>query len=197
MAEIATIEHDLDGIAGEFDDRAHRIITCTDDRVCTSTLDCFQRLAHAAEHERELPRAGLRVVGDHRAGDNEGHVVIVGDLDRALQGRVVLGTHRRLHPVQHVPAAVVCVRAVEHSTAFGLDLRGRHGREIPPTSAIETPIRPFDQNPSRSPTVVSSSSIGTRTCSVVSRSRTVTALSSSESKSTVTASGVPISSWRR
>ena len=40
-------------------------------------------------------------------------------------------------------------------------------------------------------------SIGTRTCSVVSRSRTVTASSSSESKSTVTHHGVPTSSWRR
>ena len=36
--------------------------------------------------------------------------------------------------------------------------------------------------------------IGTRTCSVVSRSRMVTALSSRLSKSTVTARGVPISS---
>ena len=42
-----------------------------------------------------------------------------------------------------------------------------------------------------------SPSIGTRTCSVVSRSRTVTASSSSESKSTVTHHGVPTSSWRR
>ena len=41
------------------------------------------------------------------------------------------------------------------------------------------------------------SAIGTRTCSVVSRSRTVTASSSRESKSTVTHHGVPISSWRR
>ena len=38
---------------------------------------------------------------------------------------------------------------------------------------------------------------GTRSCAIESRSRTVTALSSSESKSTVTHSGVPISSWRR
>ena len=40
-------------------------------------------------------------------------------------------------------------------------------------------------------------SMGTRTCSVLSRSRTVTASSSSESKSTVTHHGVPTSSWRR
>ena len=43
----------------------------------------------------------------------------------------------------------------------------------------------------------SSSVTGTRTWSVVSRSRTVTASSSSESKSTVTHHGVPTSSWRR
>ena len=43
----------------------------------------------------------------------------------------------------------------------------------------------------------STSSSGTRACSMVSRSRTVTAWSSSESKSTVTHSGVPTSSWRR
>ena len=42
-----------------------------------------------------------------------------------------------------------------------------------------------------------SRSMGTRTWSVVSRSRTVTARSSSESKSTVTHHGVPTSSWRR
>ena len=40
-------------------------------------------------------------------------------------------------------------------------------------------------------------SSGTRSCVVESRSRTVTALSSSESKSIVTHRGVPISSWRR
>ena len=39
--------------------------------------------------------------------------------------------------------------------------------------------------------------MGTRTCSMLSRSRMVTAWSSSVSKSTVTQSGVPISSWRR
>ena len=39
--------------------------------------------------------------------------------------------------------------------------------------------------------------IGTRTCSSESRSRTVTASSSSDSWSTVIAQGVPISSWRR
>ncbi len=40
-------------------------------------------------------------------------------------------------------------------------------------------------------------SSGTRSWPIVSRSRTVTASSSSESKSTVTQNGVPISSWRR
>ena len=43
----------------------------------------------------------------------------------------------------------------------------------------------------------STSSSFTRACSIVSRSRTVTASSSSDSKSTVTHSGVPTSSWRR
>src|ERR1022692_3713500 len=42
-----------------------------------------------------------------------------------------------------------------------------------------------------------SPSMGARTCSVLSRSRTVTAPSSSVSKSTVTHQGVPTSSWRR
>lgn|GEM_PF-5222764 len=42
-----------------------------------------------------------------------------------------------------------------------------------------------------------SSATGTRVCSIVSRERTVTVSSSSESKSTVTQKGVPISSWRR
>ena len=65
------------------------------------------------------------------------------------------------------------------------------------TVTVDADARPDAQNPRRSATSLSRSSIGTRTCSVVSRSRIVTALSSSESKSTVTHSGVPISSWRR
>src|SRR5699024_6072086 len=47
---------------------------------------------------------------------------------------------------------------------------------------------------SRSARYVYSSARGMRTCSIVSRSRTVTALSSRESKSMVTQNGVPISS---
>ena len=53
------------------------------------------------------------------------------------------------------------------------------------------------QAPSRSFSAGTSSAIGTRTCAIESRSRIVTCRSSSESKSTVTQSGVPISSWRR
>ena len=48
--------------------------------------------------------------------------------------------------------------------------------------------------PARHP---STSEIGMRTCSIVSRSRMVTERSSRESKSTVMQKGVPISSWRR
>ena len=50
------------------------------------------------------------------------------------------------------------------------------------------------QNPRRADTSARRSASGTRTCSVVSRSRMVTASSSSDSKSTVTHNGVPISS---
>ena len=52
-------------------------------------------------------------------------------------------------------------------------------------------------SPVRRRSSATSPSMGTRTCSVLSRSRTVTALSSRESKSTVTHHGVPTSSWRR
>ena len=52
-------------------------------------------------------------------------------------------------------------------------------------------------SPVRRRSSLTRSLIGTRTCSVVSRSRTVTASSSRESKSTVTHQGVPTSSWRR
>ena len=45
--------------------------------------------------------------------------------------------------------------------------------------------------------VLSSSSAFTRSCAMVSRSRTVTVPSSRLLKSTVTHQGVPISSWRR
>ena len=74
-----------------------------------------------------------------------------------------------------------------------------HTSNAPKTSAtlIAQPVKGRRQKPRRLPTSVSRESIGTRTCSVVSRSRMVTAPSSSESKSTVTHSGVPTSSWRR
>ncbi len=52
-------------------------------------------------------------------------------------------------------------------------------------------LRPLYSSPVRRRSSPSSSAMGTRTWSVVSRSRTVTALSSSESKSTVTHHGVP------
>ena len=51
--------------------------------------------------------------------------------------------------------------------------------------------------PTRSATRAGSSAIGTRTCSMVSRSRRVTALSSRVSWSMVMHSGVPMASWRR
>src|SRR6266700_118352 len=49
----------------------------------------------------------------------------------------------------------------------------------------------------RSCRYIGNSSMATRTCVMPSRSRTVTVLSSSVWKSTVTQKGVPISSWRR
>ena len=49
----------------------------------------------------------------------------------------------------------------------------------------------------RAPSQAGTSASGTRSCVMESRSRTVTASSSSVSKSTVTQYGVPISSWRR
>ena len=71
-----------------------------------------------------------------------------------------------------------------------------------PTGGAQVPqgglSRPGAQpSPVRRRSSLSKSAMGTRTCSVVSRSRTVTASSSSESKSTVTHHGVPTSSWRR
>ena len=53
------------------------------------------------------------------------------------------------------------------------------------------------QKPRRECNSARRSEIGTRVCAVVSRSRMVTAPSSSDSKSTVTQSGVPLSSCRR
>ena len=59
-----------------------------------------------------------------------------------------------------------------------------------PRPACQAPLSRSVRNPA-------SASSGTRSWPIVSRSRTVTAWSSSESKSTVTQKGVPISSWRR
>src|SRR5207249_2104843 len=60
---------------------------------------------------------------------------------------------------------------------------------VPPCLVVIGPCQPR-----RSSTCLTSSSTLTRACSIESRSRTVTALSSSDSKSTVTQNGVPISS---
>ena len=68
---------------------------------------------------------------------------------------------------------------------------GGHGSRVPSRGCA---VGSIDQKPSCSARCGISSSIGTRTCSIESRSRMVTARSSSESKSTVTHSGVPISS---
>ena len=56
-------------------------------------------------------------------------------------------------------------------------------------SPAYSPIRPAIYSPNLSKAI--------RSCSMESRIRTVAAWSSSESKSTVTQNGVPISSWRR
>ncbi len=75
------------------------------------------------------------------------------------------------------------------------DRAGAAGRaQVPPGHLSE---RRSYSSPARRRSSPRRSASGTRTCSVVSRSRTVTASSSSESKSTVTHHGVPISSWRR
>ena len=71
------------------------------------------------------------------------------------------------------------------------DARRRRARRHGPDGSSTRPPQAEARPRSSSST---SESIGTRTCSVVSRSRIVTARSSSVSKSTVTASGVPISS---
>ena len=60
-----------------------------------------------------------------------------------------------------------------------------------PLRVTHSPPANFSWNVSTRP------AMGTRTCSMVSRSRMVTAWSWRLSKSTVTAKGVPISSWRR
>ena len=72
-----------------------------------------------------------------------------------------------------------------------------HPRPTPGSAPVLSRWRDADQKPRRLRSSVSSEAMGTRTCSVVSRSRTVTAPSSSESKSTVMHNGVPTSSWRR
>ena len=59
------------------------------------------------------------------------------------------------------------------------------------------PAESCPQRPNRLPRWSTSEAIGTRSWPMVSRSRTVTQRSSMDSKSTVTHSGVPISSWRR
>jgi len=66
-------------------------------------------------------------------------------------------------------------------------LRCPEGHEVPSSRAASRRSRMSRVTPST----------GTRSCAIESRSRTVTAPSSSESTSTVMHHGVPISSWRR
>ncbi len=63
---------------------------------------------------------------------------------------------------------------------------GAHGDRRPDRALLPQPVRRCNS--------ATRSAMGTRTCSVLSRSRTVTASSSRESKSTVTHQGVPTSS---
>ena len=95
------------------------------------------------------------------------------------------GRHILAHPTtQHRPPA--------DTTAHEIQNPRRHHQPHRPHAApaAHAPLR-------RAARYTYSSESGTRSCGMVSRSRTVTAWSSSESKSTVMQNGVPISSWRR
>ena len=154
---------------------------------------------------------------DHRAGraeqrDGTGHGVP--DLDAA---------HVRLHRVRADPVDARLAPGLR-TRATGVGRRRRcpltdGGRLLPldqfglvravvdrrvadRARAAQRLAIPQDQlarysSPARRRSSFTRSLIGTRTCSVLSRSRTVTASSSSDSKSTVTHHGVPTSSWRR
>ena len=90
-------------------------------------------------------------------------------------------------------------RAIGGVIAGGLSL---DERDLAPRARVtheqgRPDAQPFRALSSRSTISCVTPSTGTRSCAIESRSRTVTAPSSSESTSTVMHHGVPISSWRR
>ena len=84
---------------------------------------------------------------------------------------------------------VIARRASDHGSLRRATARAANGRSLRRAQGRTAAIR------SRISRLTPSS--GTRSWVIVSRSRTVTAPSSSDSTSTVTHQGVPISSWRR
>ena len=120
----------------------------------------------------------------HRQAQHRRHLGQVGP----LAAEEVLQLHGR--PTMRMVEVV----DERHGGLLAVPRRARVAVQGPP----DTTGRAGDAQRRRRPAISSAMrSIGTRTCSVVSRSRTVTAPSSRESKSTVTQYGVPTSSWRR
>ena len=79
----------------------------------------FERAAHVVQplqQEGAVPRVGLGEIGREAEASQHGLLQIVGAADRVLQGVVVFGATRSLHPVEH-EAASANRALVEHPNA--------------------------------------------------------------------------------
>ena len=146
--------------------------------------------APAAAGRRSLD---LREVGDRAAGRP-----LATPAKRpagARSPRCRTGPGHRPRPAR--PPATTAPRPRTAAAPRAGDPRGRTAAASP-AGAGTAPPRSRPQQPSRrAASQPGTASRPTRSCVIVSRSRTVTAWSSRVSKSTVTQNGVPISSWRR
>ena len=162
-----------------------------------------QVAARHAVARAELLEGAPQVAVDERVEDHDararGHAAVV-------RGEVVDRRHARMPHDRRAVAGELRLRGardagggISRGVGDEVDLDRRGGRCHAPHGHRRSGRRQRRAVASfrRSTSNWRTPAIGTRTCSSESRSRTVTASSSSDSWSTVIAHGVPISSWRR
>ena len=152
-----------------------------------------------SQHRRHLGQVGTlaaeEVLHLHR-GLAVGVVEVEDERHQEGSPRWIRGRVCTTHGLRVDPQAYPCTISVAADTGPS-SVRGPVGARGPGTPGRGDRSGRGQAASIRWRSSATSPSTGTRTCSVVSRSRTVTAPSSSESKSTVTHHGVPTSSWRR
>src|SRR5581483_6192362 len=173
--------HDVEGAAAE---RSGRVVHVGDDEFGTLGEARVARQP-AGDVDR---RRGEVDAGDRRASPRPRQGV---GAEMALQVHELDATRVDAELVALERPQVVTA-AAERAQVVEARRRVARGSLVPPRPVGQDP--PFAHLVSWFETSSTTASMGTRACSMVSRSRMVTAWSSSDSKSTVTHSGVPISS---